>query len=96
MYCIRHGFLSSVELRYQARHLPAENRQRDFTRVTDRLYLRLFSQQLSPYFYLEFLQNKQQREIANVIVEICLQQKVYNKFYLVLIKKLSEDNRYDL
>jgi nucleolar MIF4G domain-containing protein 1 len=36
------------------------------------------------------LQNKQDREIVRVIMECCLQEKIYNPFYALVGQKLCE------
>ena len=46
-----------------------------------------------PSWYLYFLNVLQDRDIMRVLVECCLQEKVFNKYYTVLASKLCEHDK---
>lgn len=45
------------------------------------------------FLIVNFLFYSQDREIMRVLVECCLQEKVFNKYYTVLASKLCEHDK---
>ena len=83
------SYLSQLELAAKTQHYATDIQKSVFyTLMNSEDYLDAF-QNIKKLG----LKKKQERDIVKVIIQCCVQEKVYNKYYALILRKLCDDNK---